>query len=449
MFDVIGKRRNFYAISLALTIPGLVFILLTPFTDAGLQFTIDYTGGTRWELRFKDPNVTPAQVEAVFAEQGLAASAIRTGSGYIEIKTEPIGLKAPEPSASAPATLAPSASGSPGASASADPAASASASPAASPSSSPVASASPSPAPSASASAAASVAPSGSPAPSASASVAASAAASVAPSGSPAPSASASAAASVAPSGSPAPSASASASPSASAGPAIGNTELPTDGKLGEMVKALEAKVGPIESQASLTTIGAVVSSDLVSQALILIVVGSLGIVLWITYRFRDVKFGVTALVALLHDVIVVVGTFAILGTFFNVEIDALFVTAMLTVIGFSVHDTIVVYDRIRENKARHLGEPFAAIVNHSILQTFGRSITTSLTVLITLLALFLFGGSSISDFILALLIGIVSGTYSSIFVASLLLVDWQARDDRRRGRVASIRAPRTRRVAS
>ena len=401
MFDVIGKRRIFYAISLALTIPGLVFILLTPITDAGLQFTIDYTGGTRWELKFKDPNVTPAQVEAVFAEQGLAASAIRTGSGYIEIKTEPIGLKAPEPSASAPATLAPSASGSPGASASG--------SPPASPSSSPVASASPSPA----------------------------------------PSASASAAASAAPSGSPAPSASVSASASASAGPALGNTELPTDGKLAEMVEALEAKVGPIESQASLTTIGAVVSSDLVSQALILIAVGSLGIVLWITYRFRDVKFGVTALVALLHDVIVVVGTFAILGTFFNVEIDALFVTAMLTVIGFSVHDTIVVYDRIRENKARHLGEPFAAIVNHSILQTFGRSITTSLTVVITLLALFLFGGSSISDFILALLIGIVSGTYSSIFVASLLLVDWQARDDRRRGRVASTRAPRTRRVAS
>ena len=89
---------------------------------------------------------------------------------------------------------------------------------------------------------------------------------------------------------------------------------------------------------------------------------------------------------SLLHDVIVVVGTFAILGTFFHVEIDALFVTAMLTVIGFSVHDTIVVFDRIRENKARHIGEPFADIVNHSILQTFGRSIMTSLTVLITLL---------------------------------------------------------------
>ena len=145
-------------------------------------------------------------------------------------------------------------------------------------------------------------------------------------------------------------------------------------------------------------------------------------------------KFGVTALVALLHDVIVVVGVFAILGTFFGVEIDALFVTAMLTVIGFSVHDTIVVFDRVRENKARHAGEPFPEIVNHSILQTFGRSIATSLTVVLTLLALLLFGGSAISEFILTLLIGIISGTYSSIFVASPLLVDWQLRDDRRRG---------------
>ena len=184
------------------------------------------------------------------------------------------------------------------------------------------------------------------------------------------------------------------------------------------MATALQAELGPIAEQRSLTTIGAVVSSDLISQALILILVGSLGILLWITYRFRDVKFGVTALVSLLHDVIVVVGVFAILGTFFHVEIDALFVTAMLTVIGFSVHDTIVVFDRIRENKARHAGEPFDAIVNHSILQTFGRSIMTSLTVVITLLALLLFGGAAIQDFVLALLIGIISGTYSSIFVA-------------------------------
>jgi len=373
MFDVIGKRRWFYTLSALLTIPGLIFILISPFSDAGLQLTIDFTGGTRWEIKFANPAVTPAQVETVFAENDLDAVAIRTGTGFIEIKTEPIGLQ-PEP---AP-TLAPS------------------------------------------------VSPSGSPG----------------PSGSRASSASPSAAATPSPGASASPSASPSAAP-------VGNTQLPTDGKLGEMVTALEAELGPIESQASLTTIGAVVSSDLLRQALILIVVGSLAIVGWITYRFRDVKFGVTALVSLAHDVVVVVGAFAILGTFFHVEIDALFVTAMLTVIGFSVHDTIVVFDRVRENKARHLGEPFDEIVNHSILQTFGRSITTSLTVVITLLALFLFGGTAISDFVLALLIGIVIGTYSSIFVASPLLVDWQAWDDRKHGRLPTARAPRPRRAAS
>ena len=389
MFDVIGKRRVFYALSLLLTIPGLFFILISPISDAGLQLTIDYTGGTRWEIKFADPSVTPDQVEQVFADNGLAATAIRTESGFIEIKTEPIGLVA-QP------TESPAPSGSPAGSGSAV----ASGSPAASPS----------PAPSASPSAA--------------------------PSGSPAASASPGA------SGLPNPSA----SPSAAAG---NNTELPREGKLGQMVTALEARLGKIESQRSLTTIGAVVSSDLLREALVLIVVGSLGIVAWITYRFRDVKFGVTALVSLLHDVIVVVGSFAILGTFFHVEIDALFVTAMLTVIGFSVHDTIVVFDRIRENKARHLGEPFDEIVNHSILQTFGRSITTSLTVVLTLLSLFLFGGSAISDFVLALLIGITIGTYSSIFVASPLLVDWAAWEDRRHGRLPTARAPRPRRATS
>jgi preprotein translocase subunit SecF len=383
MFDVIGKRRWFYLLSLLLTIPGLIFILISPFSDAGLQLTIDYTGGTRWEIKFADPNVTPDQVEQVFAANGLEATAIRTQSGFIEIKTEPIGLVEQEPAAS------------PSASASASPSGSATAS------------------------------------------------------GSPAPSASAAASPSPSPSTSPSASPGASASPSGSPGPVTGNTELPTAGRLGEMVTALESRLGKIEAQRSLTTIGAVVSSDLLNQAIVLIVVGSLGIVSWITYRFRDVKFGVTALVSLLHDVIVVVGSFAILGTFFHVEIDALFVTAMLTVIGFSVHDTIVVFDRIRENRARHLGEPFDEIVNHSVLQTFGRSITTSLTVLLTLLALFLFGGSAISDFVLALLIGIIIGTYSSIFVASPLLVDWYAWEDRRRGRLPTSRAPRARRAVS
>ena len=394
MFDIIGKRRWFYLLSLVLTIPGLFFILLTPVSSAGLQFTIDYTGGTKWEIRFQDPAVTPGQVKAVFASQGLEAVALSTSSGFIEIKTVALELP-PQPSAGPSASLPP-ASASPGASGNA----------AASPSAGTGASARPSAAPSP--------------------------AASPSPSGSAAPSAS--------------PGASASPSPIGGTG---GNTKLPTEGKLGEVAVALQAKLGPIAEQRTLTTIGAVVSSDLISQALVLILVGSIGILLWITYRFRDVKFGITALVALVHDVIVVLGTFAILGTFFHVEIDALFVTAMLTVIGFSVHDTIVVFDRVRENKARHAGEPFDQIVNHSILQTFGRSIMTSLTVVLTLLALLLFGGAAISDFILALLIGIVSGTYSSIFVAAPLLVDWHLRDDRRHGRLTPARAQRIRRSAS
>ena len=178
---------------------------------------------------------------------------------------------------------------------------------------------------------------------------------------------------------------------------------------------------------------GPIVSSELIQQAVLLILFGSIGILAWIGIRFRSLKFGATALAALVHDVIVVVGLFAIMGTLFGVQIDALFVTAMLTVIGFSVHDTIVVYDRIRENRARHAGEPFDAIVNHSILQTFGRSINTSFTVVLTLFALLLFAGAAIKFFVLALLIGIVSGTYSSIFNASPLLVVWQLWEDKRR----------------
>jgi preprotein translocase SecF subunit len=411
VFDIIGKRRWYFLISALITLPGLFFIFIAPFAskDAGLQFTIDYTGGTKWEIRFQKPDVTADQIHAVFTANGLESSVLTTGDGFFEIKTKPIGLQAAAASPTPPPTLAPSASASAGASVSASPAP---------PSSSAAAS------------------PSGAAAPSASSSP------------SPTPSASSSPAPSASPGSSASPGASPGASPSAS--PVVtGNTELPTDGKLGEMVKALELTLGPIESQRSLTTIGPVVSSDLVQQALILIVVGALGILLWITYRFRDVKFGVTALVALVHDVIVVVGIFAILGTFFHVEIDALFVTAMLTVIGFSVHDTIVVFDRIRENRARHAGEPFAEVVNHSILQTFARSIMTSFTVVLTLLALYLFGGSAIQNFVLALLLGIISGTYSSIFNAAPILVVWQEWDDRRHGRAASTRAPRTRRAVS
>jgi preprotein translocase subunit SecF len=183
--------------------------------------------------------------------------------------------------------------------------------------------------------------------------------------------------------------------------------------------------------------VGPIIGAELITSSAILLLIGELFILayLWMRFGFR---YGTCAIVALLHDVIVVVGFFAILGYFFGVEFDALFVTALLTIVGFSVHDTIVVFDRIRENRIRHAGEPFGAIVNHSILQTIGRSISTSMTVAVTLAALFLLGPATIQTFTLALLLGIVSGTYSSIFNASQLLVAWHEWDAGRRAREAT-----------
>jgi len=263
------------------------------------------------------------------------------------------------------------------------------------------------------------------------------------PPATPAPSASAS----VGPSGSAdasgslAPSASASASPSASASvsPSAEPTPVPVaEGtEFAGLEDELESRFGAGEPR-SLRTVGPIIGSDLIRSSAILIVIGELFILgyLWMRFGFR---FGTAAIVALLHDVILVVGTFAILGFFFNVEFDALFVTALLTVIGFSVHDTIVVFDRIRENRVRHAGESFGAIVNHSILQTVSRSIITSLTVVVTLGALLLLGPPTIRTFTLALLLGVVSGTYSSIFNASQILVAWNEWDAKRKGRPARV----------
>jgi preprotein translocase subunit SecF len=181
----------------------------------------------------------------------------------------------------------------------------------------------------------------------------------------------------------------------------------------------------------SFDSVGPTVSSSIARNAIVSLLLVSIAIVLYVAFAFRNApppvspwSFGFMAIAALLHDALFVLGVFALLGHFLGVEIDALFVTAILTVIGFSVHDTIVVFDRIRENLRRERGS-FEQIVNNSILETLARSVNTSLTVLLTLLALFLFGGQSIRLFILALLIGIASGTYSSIFNASPLLVTW------------------------
>jgi preprotein translocase SecF subunit len=415
VLDIIGKRRWFFLFSGIIVVPGLFFILLGPITGgkAGLQFSIDYTGGTQWEIRFKDLTVTPAKVKDVIAAQGFESQVQKAGD-YLLVKTVPLGLIAgptttPAPSASPASSGSPAPSGSPVPSAAASPAASASptvsTSPAASASAAAAASASAAAASASAAAASASLATSASPA--ASASAAAAAAASASPAASPSP------------------------SPSPSPTPIPGG--VTRSGEVGTLVTALEAALGPIDAQRSLTTVGPVIGAELTQQAILLVLIGSLGILAWMTFRFRDFRFGMTALAALVHDVIVVVGIFAILGTFLKTEVDGLFVTAMLTIIGFSVHDTIVVYDRIRENRARHAGENFSSIVNHSILQTLARSINTSLTVVFTLTALLLFAGSSIQTFILALLIGITSGTYSSIFNAAPLLTVWEEWEERRR----------------
>jgi preprotein translocase subunit SecF len=133
--------------------------------------------------------------------------------------------------------------------------------------------------------------------------------------------------------------------------------------------------------------------------------------------------------VALLHDVLFVVGAFSILGKTIDMEINAFFVTALLTVIGFSVHDSIVVFDRIRENADRGVGRNFSETVNASLLQTMGRSLNTSLTLVFAILALLLMGGSSIREFLLAMLLGTVTGVYSSVFVASQILISWEEGD--------------------
>jgi len=234
------------------------------------------------------------------------------------------------------------------------------------------------------------------------------------------------------------PAAEPSASPGAGAASEAPVSGVPTEGEFGALATALQERFGRIDEVRQQNSVGPVVSNELVQQTFLLILFASLAIMIWITYRFRDMRMGVTAIVALLHDVIVTVGVFALLGTFIDLQIDALFVTAMLTVIGFSVHDTIVVFDRVRENRQRYVGEPIEEIVAYSLMQTIGRSITTSLTLFVTLVALFLLGSEAIRSFTLALLVGVVVGAYSSIFVATPLFVDWYMRDERRRDQQAA-----------
>jgi preprotein translocase subunit SecF len=207
----------------------------------------------------------------------------------------------------------------------------------------------------------------------------------------------------------------------------------PVDDKQDVLITGeIKNKLGNFDQQ-SYETVGPTIGGETLRNAIYALIIASILIVIYITWSFRSVpkptssfRFGVCAIIALIHDILVLLGIFSIFGHFFGVEIDSLFVTAMLTVIGFSVHDTIVVFDRIRENLKRVGGDNFSEVVNDSILQTLDRSLNTSLTVILILVALLIFGGDSIRWFVVALLIGVTSGTYSSIFNASPLLVVWQ-----------------------
>lgn len=209
----------------------------------------------------------------------------------------------------------------------------------------------------------------------------------------------------------------------------IRSTEVTPEAKL-KIVPELKQLVGGGYTELRFESVGPQIGSEVSLRAAQAVGLASIAILLYITYAFRKVpqpfRYGVCAVIAMIHDVLVVIGAASIFSLVFGWEVDSLFLTALLTVIGFSVHDTIVVFDRIRENLVRLRGLEFETVVNHSLLQTLDRSINTQLTVLFTLFALALFGGVTIRQFIITLLVGILSGTYSSIFNASQLLVVWE-----------------------
>ncbi|HBW74322.1 MAG TPA: protein translocase subunit SecF [Candidatus Magasanikbacteria bacterium] len=212
------------------------------------------------------------------------------------------------------------------------------------------------------------------------------------------------------------------------------NIDEPTHQKI---VSALKGRISGDNAftEKQFQTIGPSISAELKQKSYSAILLVLIAIVLYIAFAFRKVsrpvsawKYGVCAVLALTHDIFIPVGIFAALGHYKGVEIDTLFVTALLTILGFSVHDTIVVFDRIRENLLKYSKESFEQVVDRSVNQTMVRSISTSFTVLLVLLAVFFFGGATIKYFVLTLILGVIFGTYSSIFVASPLLVLWQRR---------------------
>jgi len=198
-----------------------------------------------------------------------------------------------------------------------------------------------------------------------------------------------------------------------------------------KLQQALEEKIGKFDQKLTqIDSVGPTVGKDLLNSGIIALIVAFFAIVVYLSLRFQ-LDYAIFAVIALLHDVMITVSVFAILGLVNHVEVDSLFLVALLTIIGFSVNDTVVIYDRIRENLQKYPDEPIDHIIDDSVNQTLGRSINTILTVLLTLVAIFLFGGETLKLFALALIIGFVCGGYSSIFIASTLLGWWRRRNEK------------------
>lgn len=211
----------------------------------------------------------------------------------------------------------------------------------------------------------------------------------------------------------------------------VRSSEVPQEAKIG-LDAALDARFGP-HTTLRFESVGASVGRLVTQNATIAILLSALAICLYLTVQFRHmqhpIRYGVAAILSLIHDVVLVLGVASLLGHFLHWEVDALFLTALLTVIGFSVHDSIVVFDRIRENSGRLRGMPYERIVNHSIVQTLDRSINTQLTALFTLVAIYVFSSGQLEKFLFWLIIGLISGTYSSICNAAPILVIWANRE--------------------
>jgi preprotein translocase subunit SecF len=200
-----------------------------------------------------------------------------------------------------------------------------------------------------------------------------------------------------------------------------------------KIISDLSSNLGTSVEIRDFFSVSPIIASETVKNAILIMAIASVVILIYITWAFRRVpspfRYGISAILALMHDVVVVVGIFSIAGRIFNLEVNAMFIAGVLTIIGYSVHDTIVVFDRIRENLIRGIGRDLSSTINISIQDTIGRSLNTSMTMLFAIMALLLFGGPTIQDFLIVLFIGIIVGTYSSIWIASQILLVWENGD--------------------